>query len=193
MKKTSIKFLLILFVATLVLEGCKKGENDPALSLRSRDARVTGEWKLVKMETTQVTETTVDSYNLLETRTESFNGTSVTATVTTEETMDSETETETETVTYSLTLELTINKDGTYSQNFIEDGVVSSSNGDRWSWLDSSKKKSTLALDGWMPLHVDRLANSEMILTYNQVESFINSDGHNTEESYSGEFVFEKQ
>ena len=36
--------------AVVALSGCKRGEDDPMLSLQSRDARVTGEWKLVGMD-----------------------------------------------------------------------------------------------------------------------------------------------
>lgn len=34
----------VLMLGTLALESCKKGEGDPALSLRSRKARLAGEW-----------------------------------------------------------------------------------------------------------------------------------------------------
>lgn len=34
----------VLMLGTLALESCKKGEGDPALSLRSRKARFAGEW-----------------------------------------------------------------------------------------------------------------------------------------------------
>lgn len=43
-------YLLATIVATALLlpalEGCKKGENDPGLSLKSRDARISGVWTL---------------------------------------------------------------------------------------------------------------------------------------------------
>jgi hypothetical protein len=45
MKTNIIKGFLALFVL-LSIASCKKGENDPALSLRSRTARLTGEWKV---------------------------------------------------------------------------------------------------------------------------------------------------
>ncbi|NQV51603.1 MAG: hypothetical protein HQ500_00380 [Flavobacteriales bacterium] len=38
---------LLLAVASLEFSGCKKGNEDPALSLRSRKARVTGVWNVV--------------------------------------------------------------------------------------------------------------------------------------------------
>jgi hypothetical protein len=36
----------VLMLGTLVLESCKKGEGDPALSLRSRKARMAGTWNV---------------------------------------------------------------------------------------------------------------------------------------------------
>lgn len=40
-------FLLIpAFITVLFFKGCKKGEDDPALSLRTRKARLSGEWRL---------------------------------------------------------------------------------------------------------------------------------------------------
>jgi hypothetical protein len=51
--KTTKKVMIALAVAALVaptLESCKKGENDPGLSLRSRKGRVAGEWKVTSWE-----------------------------------------------------------------------------------------------------------------------------------------------
>lgn len=51
--KTTKKVIFALMAAALVaptLESCKKGENDPGLSLRSRKARVAGEWKVTSWE-----------------------------------------------------------------------------------------------------------------------------------------------
>ena len=43
------KILTIMLIVTAFV-GCKKGEEDPIISLRSRDARITGTWELKKME-----------------------------------------------------------------------------------------------------------------------------------------------
>jgi hypothetical protein len=44
--KTSIKIAVAaLVIASFGIEGCKKGPNDPAISVYSRKARMTGEWK----------------------------------------------------------------------------------------------------------------------------------------------------
>ncbi len=51
--KTTKKVMIALAVAALVaptLESCKKGENDPGLSLRSRKGRVAGQWTVKSWE-----------------------------------------------------------------------------------------------------------------------------------------------
>lgn len=45
--KTAVKFLaLILLGMSLLFSSCRKGEDDPFLSFRSRNARLSGDWKL---------------------------------------------------------------------------------------------------------------------------------------------------
>ncbi|MDD4575741.1 MAG: hypothetical protein PHI36_04870, partial [Bacteroidales bacterium] len=44
--------LLLLAVFATTFSACKKGEDDPALSLRSRKARVAGEWKMTNIKST---------------------------------------------------------------------------------------------------------------------------------------------
>lgn len=46
-------FAVMAIVGVTTVSSCKKGENDPFLSLRSRKARVTGEWKLTKGTVTE--------------------------------------------------------------------------------------------------------------------------------------------
>lgn len=46
MKKTIKLFMLALMIAPVILTGCKKGEGDPFLSLKSRKARLVGEWNV---------------------------------------------------------------------------------------------------------------------------------------------------
>ncbi|HBS85713.1 MAG: hypothetical protein A2W91_13580 [Bacteroidetes bacterium GWF2_38_335] len=42
-------FLLLLLIPVFILPSCKKGEDDPFLSFRSRDNRVTGSWNLASL------------------------------------------------------------------------------------------------------------------------------------------------
>ena len=46
MKTKSFLAIALIFSSLLVFTGCRKGEDDPFLSFRSRTARLTGEWKL---------------------------------------------------------------------------------------------------------------------------------------------------
>ena len=40
----------ILLTAPFIISSCKKGANDPTISLRSRDARIEGKWTMKKLE-----------------------------------------------------------------------------------------------------------------------------------------------
>jgi hypothetical protein len=48
--------ILLLFIAIGSITSCKKGEDDPAISLRSRKARFANTWTLVKYEKNGVQE-----------------------------------------------------------------------------------------------------------------------------------------
>ena len=51
--KTSVKIAVAaLVIASFGFAGCKKGEGDPFLSLKTRKSRVAGEWKVTKGEGT---------------------------------------------------------------------------------------------------------------------------------------------
>lgn len=39
---------LLFFITALFISACKKGDDDPLISFRSRKTRLTGEWQLVK-------------------------------------------------------------------------------------------------------------------------------------------------
>lgn len=51
MKKITVLFLAVSALTAGFVSSCKKGKDDPFLSLRSRKARVEGEWKLVSQTT----------------------------------------------------------------------------------------------------------------------------------------------
>lgn len=44
----------LISLAAITIPSCKRGANDPFLSMRSRDARITGKWKLTGMNHKQV-------------------------------------------------------------------------------------------------------------------------------------------
>jgi hypothetical protein len=56
----------ILLTTPIIISSCKKGANDPTISLRSRDARIEGKWNMKKMEgkvTESLNSSVVTSYS----------------------------------------------------------------------------------------------------------------------------------
>lgn len=121
MKKLTKSVLAILVVASSIT-ACKKGEDDPFLSLRSRDARLMGEWKLTAIAgktTATGSETDTDPSGTLTvtenlTIEENYNGTVLEQKISySVAESPGSTETESTTSRTNVTLELTINDDGT--------------------------------------------------------------------------------
>lgn len=136
MKKT-ILFLSAIILASIALDSCKKGEDDPTISFKSRKGRVAGDWKVTAMTSTNswtssgVTSTTVYTSN----------GTTFTET-TTVTGFPSSTTTGVETAEY------TFEKDGTYKYNGNNDGDIETGSG-TWNFTDGvgdMKKKSQITM-----------------------------------------------
>ena len=66
--------VILALIALFLFPTCKKGEDDPAISLRSRTTRLTGEWRLVSGTAAFTTTGYNDTY--------SFDGTNLTETIT---------------------------------------------------------------------------------------------------------------
>ncbi len=118
MKKVKISILMVLAVV-LILPACKKGADDPFLSLKSRKARISGVWTLSSG-----------------TRTETQGGSTYTATydgslvhVTYSGLSQSQTYTE----------KITVNKDGSFEDVTNDDGTLSDVKG---SWYFGRKDKT---------------------------------------------------
>ncbi len=93
--KTSIKIAVAsMVIASFGFEGCKKGANDPFLSLSSRKSRVAGEWK--------VSEGSGSDVNGSSTTTWTYDGTTYKST------------TGSTTTSTNMTLTMVFEKDGTY-------------------------------------------------------------------------------
>lgn len=147
----------------LSLAGCKKGENDPFFSLRSRKARLAGEWTLSTLESAQVntsgstTNSTVSSYasgSETSSNTVVVSGNTVSSTV--------------NTVAYTLTL--TLEKDGTFKQIRTEGNATTTTEG---TWIFLKKNKE------------NELKNKEAILLTTQ--KITTSAGTTTMEGISGD------
>lgn len=158
------KFMLVIIAAAFVLpfmSGCKKGPNDPGISLSSRDGRLIAEWKLTKISGTRqgfyLGDATTYSY--------AYDGTTFT------ETYAGNSESGTG------AFEMTIEKDGviTSKESFTPNGgtanVISGTN--QWYWWDNDDNKTGVYLmvygeylfDSGLYL-VDRLSSKELILHY---------------------------
>ncbi len=182
--KPILKYLFIALVAlTLVpLSSCKKGPNDPFLSIHSRKARLSGIWKLsksdytvieVKSNTTTSTVYTFDGVKYNTTETKKVGTTAAT--------------TSTNFYTYAETW--TVNKDYTYSVAITEAGFPSTQSG-TWAFLNKDKaadlkNKEALVLlsekyvaggyaattgktDDPYVLVLDMLANKKIVVTFNE-------------------------
>lgn len=137
--KTTIKVALAaLTIASLAFSGCKKGEGDPFLSLKTRKGRIHGEWKITKGEGTR-------SYvfaNTTVTETISYDGTTETTTTN----PGNSTSTSKWTQTYEF------EKDGaftsTYTDNDNNPAVTTTMKG-TWNWtggVGDMKNKSQIVL-----------------------------------------------
>lgn len=180
MKTNFLKVMIVLFIGVLTLEGCRKGENDPLISLRSRDARVTGEWKLVEFESTRTEVYSEDNTTVTVVRTASYDGTTWTRT------------NPGGTNSFSYSRNIIIDKDGKYVFKEAEDGDRYEESG-RWSWLDDAKNKRRILLDSHGTFYIDQLKNSEMIFTVDSEDSEIDSDGDTYKETYTSTARYEKQ
>jgi hypothetical protein len=179
--KKALKITAIILIAIVSLQGCKKGENDPFLSLKSRDARITGTWELQSSETTDKAQVTSNNTGYIDIVTETYDGTTLTQ------------NDNGNFSSISYTNEITIQKDGTYT-------TLTTANGDKseftgyWWWLNSKKNKSRIALDDdYDSFEIDRLTNKELVLkfSYNSVDT--DSNGDVSEYTYEGSYTYEKK
>lgn len=108
------KISLAILAGTLMFTSCKKGENDPSISLYSRKARVAGEWNVDKIVSTTTETGTNAGIAYTEVNTTTFDGTNFTNTSTNTSGSTSVTETVTGTIA---TNTMTFEKEGTFVQN----------------------------------------------------------------------------
>ena len=180
MKKTNriIMILMVVAFAITSLNSCKKGENDPFLSFKSRDSRITGEWKLTKIEGTSIQPNYTGSGST--TTTTTYDGTTMTRTISGQTTP----------ITKKYSLSITLEKDGSAKVNEVEDTETDVFT-TRWYWLESAKSKMWINIAGDEYL-VDQLKNKELVLI--QKSESTNTVGSTTRTSSSSfTYTFEKQ
>lgn len=184
-----MKRLVILgmsLVMGLTIASCKKGENDPAISLKSRDSRITGEWELKNISGDFITQSeNVDGE--IETFKQSISYNNGVITVT-----DDDGNTESSQYLFQLDISkdqnFTLLNKITYDDNDFEEYSIN----EQWYWLDGVKNKSQIFLPGFNEvtffgyddaLIVDRLTNKEMHLkintSYGMDDSFFGVENEN--------------
>ena len=132
--------LIAVTISSVSFVGCKKGEGDPFLSLSSRKARLSGDWKVTKGEGTRTY--TFASQNFSETLT--YDGTTETTVTTTGAGSSTNTD--------KYTWEMTFDKKGAftmvYTDNNGSSAVVETMNG-TWNFtggVGEAKNKSSIVL-----------------------------------------------
>ena len=175
-------YAILIFMCVPFFNSCtKKSANDPLISLISRDARITGEWKLMSWEsTTTITSSSSGSSNS-STSTSNYDGTLVTNV------------SGNNASTYTYSSSVRISKDGTYYEEIDSDGDTYVSTGEWW-WLDNNKKKTRIAFDdddsSW---NIDKLGNKTLIVVDNSSYEEIDSDGDTYVSTRSATYTYEKQ
>jgi hypothetical protein len=153
--KNLFRISAVAALTLTVLFSCKKGENDPFLSLKSRDARITGVWNLTEL--TQINSNT-------------FSGTTVSDTYTIMNGVDSDGD------SYSIKWEIL--KDGTYISTTILNGEESTSTG-YWGWVNSKKDKIAIEIGG-DSYRIDRLSNKDLHIYEEYSSTSPSSSSNNT-------------
>jgi hypothetical protein len=170
MRKT-LSYLVVIMMISITFIGCKKGENDPFLSLLSRTARITGVWNLTSADYDHVYTDNGGS----ETYGYSFDGSQMTRT------LDGDGE------TYDYSEKVTIDKDGTFKVEISEEDLY-------WSYnyvtqeYESGVYKTTITgvwyfLDGNKELEIKDKERVEFLVTKLKE---VNPDGETSETDYSG-------
>ena len=169
MKKTIHYLMAIALIATIFV-GCKKGENDPFLSLLSRTARITGVWNLSSADYDHIYTGDGDG-----TYSYSFDGTQMTRTY------------DGDGITYDYSEKVTIEKDGTFKIEIEEEDLFWNYNFESGQY-ESGVWKTTIEgvwyfLEGNSDLEVKDKERVEFL-----VENYkeVNPDGETEEISFSG-------
>jgi hypothetical protein len=201
------KALLILVVVVMALPACKKGANDPFISFKSRDARITATWKLTAIDGTESDVSTTSGVTTNMSTTVTYNGSSETKTVVTTITGMP---TQTNTTTSVFTFDMTLDKRGvvTYNATAVVLSTTSSYTGNgSWAWLSNSKNRDAImialngdgagvvGIGGFMGIpamyDIDQLKSKTLVLKNKTEESTTGSTSSSKSSEYT--YTFEKQ
>ena len=178
MKKSISLLAISVILIALFFSGCKKGENDPFLTLKSRTARLAQDWVLSSEDyTVTQTGTWLGVGDYITTIVYSFDGTSESQ----KATQSSGGNSTTNTTTYTYSKEITFDKDGTFKSTEINGGNATITEG-TWMWMSKNKNND--------------LKNKEAIAMFitKQTDSNGNTDTYGGKSNFNlnGVVVFDK-
>ena len=179
MTKSILSLLVLVFITGIT--SCRKSENDPLLSLKTRNSRITGYWKLAEMELTYTYSYTYDTTTYEHNEYGSYDINDGVYTI----------ETEDSTYTWDYTYEMEITKEGAITIYRKVDDLTQEFKDDWW-WIDGTKKKTGIVMWGGI-YRIDRLSNKELVLVgdfYNQ--SIDPQNNYQSDGTYNYKFSFEK-
>ncbi len=178
MKKKTGWSAIFLLISTTLLLSCNKYEDGPFMSLRSKDARITGEWEMTdiyfqeKNDGVYLDEGTWEDGML---------------------TIVSEYDDETETETFKYEIEMDIQKDGIISWNRVLRDFEESQTG-IWNWENNDIKKGGIDLPFLGLFKITRLTNDELVLSYEVLyDEQIVSTGEKEHEEFVLTYTFTKK
>ncbi len=156
LNKIILMSLVVLFVMPM-FNSCRKGENDPGISFRSRDGRLMQEWKLIKVEGSEQYQDWENNVVIL---TYSYDGSIYTVSG----------GGQSSSMTGSFEIEFQELGKVYIKETLSGQGVTDVYSGTgTWQWLDSDKSQNYLLTNGGQMFggglyYVDRLAKKEMVL-----------------------------
>jgi len=134
----------------LVLASCGKYEDGPFFSIRTKNARLEGNWKMIKQDRKSVSSFSTSTYTLAnDVMTENVDGIVMT-------------------YSYSESWEISV-KDNHITISTLEDGF-SEAYTTYWNWENGSSSKELINVDGDL-YRVLKLTNKEMVLENNHSSS----------------------
>lgn len=172
MNKKLFVFGMVAIMLATVFVGCKKGENDPTLSLLSRKARISGIWELTSASYTEIED---DNKGEITTTVYTYDGSNLTETVNGDG------------VTYPFSEKITIDKEGTFKMETTESHTYEDWNGDSYTVLTNNTTDGVwYFVGGNSELDVKNKERVEFLVQSTTYSSSTGGDSYSSTQTYSG-------
>lgn len=169
--KEAIKIVALIIALGTLVSSCKKGEDDPFISFRSRKARVAGDWELKSGTSTSSSSSQSGNNTFSNSSSTTYNGTTYSESYTSSYNGNSNTTTN----SGSYTSKVSFKKDGTFEWQMTQDGNLAILKG-TWNFTGKigdhkNKEQIVLALTSVVdPSEVTTYSGNQTFLTYDLVE-----------------------